>query len=271
MTASDHTGWMDADAPWPPGVRAGCTLRTGGDSLPPWDSFNLGDHVGDSPDHVIQNRNRLRAMWGIDMPFLVQVHGSSVCRLEPGTEARPVADAAWTDAPGTAAVVLVADCLPVLVASADGRCVAAAHAGWRGLAGQHGRGILEALSESLQSDAGQVDLAGACVWLGPCIGPQAFEVGQEVVEAFTVSDPGALAHFEAVPGLTGPPKFMAGLAALARRRLQRLGFQRIHGNDGSPGWCTHQQASRFFSHRRDSVSLGATGRMAALIWRDSGQ
>lgn len=262
---------MEADAPWPPGVRAGCTLRMGGCSLPPWDSFNLGDHVGDSADHVRQNRKRLRDLWGIEMPVLVQVHGTSVCRLEPCTEARPEADAAWTDASGMAATVLVADCLPVLVASADGRCVAAAHAGWRGLAGQDGRGVLESLSEALQSDAGQVDLARACVWLGPCIGPRAFEVGQEVMQAFTVSDPGASVHFEALPEGAGPPKYLANLAALARRRLNGLGYQHIHGNDGSDPWCTHSQASRFFSHRRDAVSLGATGRMAALIWRDPGR
>ena len=152
---------------------------------------------------------------------------------------------------------MVADCLPVLLCDAQGQWVAAAHAGWRGLLGAQGRGVLEAAVQTRFPSAQGPDQVMA--WLGPCIGPHAFEVGDEVRQAFVAATPEAASCFQAhVPG-----KWMANLPALAGQRLRALGVSRIYGNDGSQDWCTVTQPSRFFSHRRDGVS----GRMAASIWR----
>jgi YfiH family protein len=153
---------------------------------------------------------------------------------------------------------MVADCLPVLLADRQGRVVGAAHCGWRGLAGQQGIGALEALWSAMAPQMqGEADLALA--WLGPCIGPDAFEVGAEVREAFVARDPAAAACFRPA---AAEGKFFADLQALARRRLRALGIHAIHGNDGSREWCTVSNPSRFFSHRRDRVS----GRFAASVW-----
>jgi YfiH family protein len=155
---------------------------------------------------------------------------------------------------------MVADCLPVLMCDAQGRWVAGAHAGWRGLAGQSGHGVLESLRGSapvLQTRAEDI-----LVWLGPCIGPQAFEVGADVVGAFCAKDAGAQAFFK--PSAQG--KWLADLAGLARWRLGRLGIDRVYGNNSEPPWCTVTDSVRFFSHRRDSPVLGQSGRMAACIW-----
>ena len=244
----------------PPGVRALCTTRAGGVSLPPFDSFNLGDHVRDDPAHVAANRARLAGLTAPARPvFLQQVHGTRVLRLQ-ADEAHVAAsqgaqaDACLTTEPGVACTIMVADCLPVLFAHASGRAVAAAHAGWRGLAG----GVLEATVQALVDAAGPGTVSA---WLGPCIGPSAFEVGDEVREAFGASEE-ALACF--VP--QGHGKWLADLPALARSRLQQAGVAELHGNDGTPAWCTVTQASVFFSHRRDAARLGSTGRMAACIW-----
>jgi YfiH family protein len=162
----------------------------------------------------------------------------------------PEADAAWTDEPGVACVVQVADCLPVLLAHPAGRGVAAAHAGWRGLAA----GVLDATVQALCEGTGAepVDLLA---WLGPCIGPQAFEVGADVRDAFAAD----AAMLRYTPRADGDPRWHADLAGLARSRLQRLGLQRVHGGR----WCTVSEPSRFFSYRRD----GVTGRLAAAVWR----
>lgn len=268
MQAAHGVGWLDAQAPWPVGVRAGFTLRQGGVSEAPWASLNLGDHVGDCPDHVLQNRLRLGRALDVEIGYLRQVHGLDVVQLE-GVQAQPlVADACWTDAPRKAATVLVADCLPILLASADGRSVAAVHAGWRGLAGFGGLNVLDALIRQWPAARSAAGRQGLCVWLGPCIGPQAFEVGAEVMAAFTHTDAGAAACFTRLPSPEGAPKWLADLPQLARRALHRLGVTNVHGNDGSPDWCTVTQPSRFFSHRRDARLHGTTGRMAALIWRE---
>jgi YfiH family protein len=150
---------------------------------------------------------------------------------------------------------MVADCLPVLFCDARGEQVAAAHAGWRGLLGVQGRGILEATASTFAAS----ETKGLMAWLGPCIGPQAFAVGEEVRSAFMHCAPTAADHFKAQPG----GKWLADLPGLARQRLQALGITRVYGNDGSQAWCTVANPSRFFSHRRDGVS----GRMAACIWR----
>nr|WP_108375681.1 peptidoglycan editing factor PgeF [Limnohabitans sp. T6-5] len=236
------------------------TDRHGGVSSPPWDSMNLGDHVGDTDSDVLINRDRLAQATGSKPVFLRQVHGVDVVFLDPTLSDDVAADACITDRSDRVCTIMVADCLPVLLCDSSGQWVAAAHAGWRGLAGQHGIGVLERLMESTPSSEARDILA----WLGPCIGPQAFEVGAEVKEAFCGNDSDAHACF--TPTTNG--KFLADLAGLARRRLQRMGITQIFGNNSQPAWCTASQASRFFSHRRDSPILGHSGRMAACIWLD---
>lgn len=238
--------------PAPARVQARCSERTGGVSAPPYDSLNLGDHVGDAAEAVAQNRARFTAELGARPVFLKQVHGWHVARLDGRTADGIEADACWTTEAGIACTIMVADCLPVLLADASGERVGAAHCGWRGLAGAQGRGVLEALHAAMQ--AGPDTLA----WLGPCIGPEAFEVGVEVREAFAERDSGAAQLFKPLGG----GKFLADLPGLARRRLAALGVTAIYGNDGSTPWCTVSNPSRFFSHRRDRVS----GRFAASIW-----
>ena len=257
-----HADWLIPDWPAPAGVRAVFTTRAGGLSAAPYDSLNLGDHVGDLPAKVAANRTLLRQALGSRAVFLQQVHGSEVLALDAATEDGQQADACVTQETGVACTIMVADCLPVLLASADGTRVAAAHAGWRGLAGQGGQGVLEAVHAAMKADARTL------AWLGPCIGPSAFEVGAEVKAAFEAAQPEAASLF--VP--TGAGKYLADLSGLARLRLQALGMTRIYGNDGSDAWCTVRNPARFFSHRRDAGpggnGFGTTGRMAACIWRD---
>ncbi len=270
------------DWPAPEGVFALCTTRTGGVSLPPYDSLNLGTHVGDVAAAMHTNRMRLQSTVaavanGTRAVFLNQVHGDGVVHLDSSTPDGIDADACVVTAPGVACTIMVADCLPVLFTNSAGTVVAAAHAGWRGLAGVDaqptGQGVLEttvaAFVRAVQqmdpsADRGRV-AADLLVWLGPCIGPEAFEVGPEVRAAFVQSDPAAQHAFVLHPA--GGGKYLANLSALARLRLQAMGITRIHGNDGTPAWCTVTQSLRFFSHRRDAVRLGSTGRMAACIWR----
>ena len=286
MTASDG---LIPDWPAPAGVRAIFSTRAGGCSHPPWDSLNLGDHVGDEPLHVAANRASFQQAIASRPVFLKQVHGVAVELLEPSTPDGAVADACISTQRGLACTIMVADCLPVLLASLDGTVVAAAHAGWRGLAGvdAHGKvgkkGILEAVLTAFQvsnQPAGQSLHAQAApeiiAWLGPCIGPMAFEVGADVKAAFEAGQPGASPFFkarvrapaqdtsQATSQNKSPDKYWADLAGLARARLQALGVSQIYGNDGTPAWCTVSNPSRFFSHRRDA---GVTGRMAASIWR----
>lgn len=239
----------------PHGVASACSLRPGGVSAAPYDSLNLGDHVGDAPGDVQENRRRYAAQLGARPVFLKQVHGTRVVALAPDTPDGTEADGCVTLERRVACTIMVADCLPVLLADAEGRGVAAAHAGWRGLAG----GVIEATCAALLQALGDAPPASLRVWLGPCIGPGAFEVGAEVRQAFLAHDPAAATHFRA----HADGKFLADLQGLARQRLAVLGITQIAGNDGSGAWCTVQQASRFFSHRRDRVS----GRFAASIWR----
>lgn len=256
--------WLVPDWPVPAGVHAVCTTRASGVSGAPYDSLNLGDHVGDDPAHVAANRAIFQQAIGARAVFLNQVHGTQVLQLDAVTPHASVADACLTDQPGLACTIMVADCLPVLFASVDGGWVAAAHAGWRGLAGSNGVGILEETCKHFDALAlvnkGKVDTQ-IIAWLGPCIGPHAFEVGDEVRMAFVTHDPQAAAMFEPLVG----GKWLANLAGLARQRLAALGVTQVFGNDGSADWCTFAQSSRFFSHRRDRVS----GRLAVSIWRDA--
>jgi YfiH family protein len=258
---------------WSAPVGALASTRAGGVSQGPWASLNLGDAVGDAPAAVAENRARFQALLGGARPvWLRQVHGTQVRRLtaadldpdpdahddndddnddnDEGERPTPTADAAWTDEPGLACVVQVADCLPVLFAAPDGRAVAAAHAGWRGLAA----GVLDATVASLCEGAG-VEPASLHAWLGPCIGPAAFEVGADVQAAFAAD----ASHLAWQPRPDGSPRWRADLPALARARLKRLGVVRVGGGH----WCTVSKASRFFSYRRD----GVCGRLGAAVWR----
>jgi hypothetical protein len=232
------------------------SLRQGGVSAGAWASLNLGIAVGDEPAAVAANRARYAAALGARPVWLRQVHGTQVLELQAQTPERPdsPADAAWTRERGLACTVQVADCLPVLLALRDGRAVAAAHAGWRGLAA----GVLEATVQALCTGcaARPEDLLA---WLGPCIGPRAFEVGADVLAAFGCSPRAEDArHFAFSPRADGAPRWRADLPALARERLQVCGVQEISAD----GACTVADASRFFSFRRD----GVTGRCAASVW-----
>jgi polyphenol oxidase len=254
--------WIQPDWPAPASVRAVCTTRQGGVSMAPYDTLNLGDHVGDDPHAVARNRAGFAGALQARPVFLQQVHGSGVVQLTAQTEDGTQADGCVSVERGVACTIMVADCLPVLFTDIQGRAVAAAHAGWRGLAGVQGRGILETTWEAFQetaqlphADAGRQTLA----WLGPCIGPRAFEVGDEVKQAFETEHAAAARLFKPHPDR----KWLADLQGLARMRLRALGVTQVHGNDGSDAWCTVANASSFFSHRRDRVS----GRFAAAVWR----
>ncbi len=250
--------WLEPQWPAPPGVRVLSTYRGGGISESTYASLNLGGHVGDLPAAVAENRRRLRiaAQLPAEPGWLAQVHGVGVVDLDAAEalsavhSSEPVApvsaDAAFTRRPGVVCAILTADCLPLVLTSDSGGIVAAAHAGWRGLAA----GVIEATVRTM-GVAGSRLLA----WLGPAIGPAHFEVGAEVREALVADDAGAAAAFRA----NARGRFMADLPRLARRRLERLGVERVFGGDE----CTFSGADRYFSHRRD----GTTGRQATLIWR----
>jgi YfiH family protein len=234
----------------PAGVGAFMSTRGGGVSTGPFASLNLGGHVGDRPAHVAENRRRFVAAIGGNPCWLRQVHGTRVIDAAAQRSDSPAeADASWTNRPGVACVVQVADCLPVLMAARNGRAVAAAHAGWRGVAG----GVLDAA-------LGAVVKAAACeasdieVWLGPGIGPRQFEVRADVPAAFGLTD----AHRFEPRAPSHDRRWLADLAGLARDRLQRAGVRSVSGGI----WCTVEDPSRFFSFRRDRV----TGRMAAAVW-----
>lgn len=235
-----------------PRVRALMTARDGGVSTTPFHTMNLRDGLGDAAEAVASNRAHLHRVLGMPSVMLTQVHGVQVLDIAPGMPAGAKADASVCRVPGLACEIQVADCLPVLMADTQGRGVAAAHAGWRGLAG----GVVEATLLRLCSALG-CPAADVEVWLGPCIGPQAFEVGADVLAGFGVRAQAPGPRFRPV----SDGKWLADLPGLAHERLVRLGVQSVAGNDGSPAWCTFTQVSRFFSYRRD----GVTGRMAACI------
>ena len=237
--------WLTPDWPAPAGVHACVTTRAGGVSLPPFDSLNLGDHVEDAPLAVAANRQVLVDALGCRLAWLKQVHSPDVVEADPWQV--PTADASWSATPGTACAVLTADCLPALFCDRAGTRVAAAHAGWRGLAG----GVLEATLAALAVPAAEV-----LVWLGPAIGPQAFEVGGEVRDIFLAAHPQA--HIAFVPSLNAG-RFMADIYALARIRLAACGISAVYGG----GLCTVTDP-RFYSYRR----AARTGRFASLVWLD---
>lgn len=234
------------DWPVPARVRACSTTRLGGVSSAPYDSLNLGDHVGDSPLHVQDNRQRLLATAGLPvMPhWLQQVHGTQVINLDQVSSDSLTGDSAYTTRQDRVCAVMTADCLPVLFCSANGDEVAAAHAGWRGLQA----GVLEETLRHFHARPADI-----LAWMGPAIGPQQFEVGGEVREAFLQVDPIADCAFVHRNG-----KFLADIYQLARLRLEAAGVTQVFGGE----YCTVSDSGRFFSYRRD----GMTGRMATLIW-----
>lgn len=241
--------WLQADWPAPATVRTLITTRAGGVSQGPWAGLNLGDHVGDDPVHVSANRARLRSHLPAEPVWLQQVHGTQVLDLARHTGGTPPeADASVAHAPGLVSVVMTADCLPVLLCDRAGTVVAAAHAGWRGLC----NGVIEATVAAMQVAPGEV-----LAWLGPAIGPDAFEVGAEVRAAFLERDTSAASAFTPI----GDDKYLADIYALARQRLGRLGVDAVYGGD----FCTVIDRERFYSYRRD----GTSGRMASLIWLET--
>ncbi|WP_201316107.1 peptidoglycan editing factor PgeF [Dyella sp. EPa41] len=247
MTAAG--AWIVPDWPAPPRVRAAVSTRQGpGVSTGPYGRLNLGARAGDDPQAVKANRLAVQQALGLARAphWLQQVHGADVADVDAGAPGgEPRADAAVTRRTGEPLAILTADCLPVLFCAADGSGVAAAHAGWRGLAG----GVLEAALLSLPAAPGR-----AMAWLGPCIGMASYEVGEEVRDAFVATDPGAAEFFTA----TRPGHWLCDLAGLARRRLLAAGIGSIHGG----GFDTRVD-DRFYSYRRDGAH---SGRFASLVW-----
>ncbi|MGB0845493.1 MAG: peptidoglycan editing factor PgeF [Thiolinea sp.] len=248
-------GWVIPDWPAPEGINAVCTTRCGGVSTAPFDSLNLGDHVADAPEAVVENRRILRE--ALQLPaeplWLEQVHGTDVhcidgsaVQIEGANRDIPSADASAVFIENQIAVVMTADCLPVLFCDQAGTRVAAAHAGWRGLC----NGVLEQTVTQLACEPENL-----MAWLGPAIGPEVFEVGAEVREAFIQHDAQASQAFKA--GVE-ESKFLADIYLLARQRLQAIGINQIYGGN----FCTLTDSDRFFSYRREA----RTGRMASLIW-----
>ena len=236
--------WLKADWPAPDFIKAGITLRQGGVSVKPYDSFNLATHVGDELAVVNQNRAML------DVPgtpqWLEQVHSTQAVLL-PNEATIPKADAAYTSEKNIVCTVMTADCLPLLITDQQGSCVAAIHAGWRGLCD----GIVEATIKKLPAEPESL-----LVWLGPAIGPDVYEVGEEVYDAFTKAEPEAKQAFTT----TTKGHWLFDIYQLAKLRLNKMGVSHIYGGEH----CTLSEEEQFFSYRRD----GVTGRMASLIWID---
>lgn len=239
--------WILPDWPAPAHVKALITSRNGGVSLGPFASFNLGVRTGDDPAAVAANRAQLRRLLPQEPKWLAQMHGATVIEAD-GIESAPRADASIARRPNTVCVIMIADCVPVLFTDREGTLVAAAHAGWRGLAS----GVLESTIRMMG-----IAPAELLAYMGPGIGPHAFEVGADVRDAFLARDARAAAAFAACR----PDKWLADLYALARQALGRAGVKRVYGG----GLCTVSDVRRFFSYRRDKT----TGRMAALIWREA--
>jgi polyphenol oxidase len=248
-TRRPHEDWIVPAWPVPPHVRALITTRAGGASAAPYDTLNLGFSTGDDPAAVTENRRRLRGLLPQEPRWLKQVHGSRVLSAEL-VEGRPEADASVARERGTVCAILVADCLPVLFSDREGTVVAAVHAGWRGLAA----GVIDnTVTAMMEAGTTPGDIVA---YIGPGIGPDAFEVGDEVRAAYVDRDAGAADAFSSL----GRGKWLADLPQLARRALARCGVSAVFGGN----LCTYSDPARFYSYRRDKV----TGRMAAVIWRD---
>lgn len=251
-----------------------------GVSVAPFDQFNLGDHVQDNPSHVAHNRkiwtdtvnalaiqpdDAATTTKNLHLVYLKQVHGTDLVLIDSQTAQASVADACMTVLPNQACTIMVADCLPVIFCTADGQVLAAAHAGWRGLLD----GVLEATLQAMTDQINQLQLTPQqkiYAWLGPCIGLTAFEVGQEVFDAFCGASESNI-NFKSYFQKQENGKWMADLAGIARKKLEQNKNILCFGNDSSLTWCTFHSPNLFFSHRRDAAILGSTGRMAVSIFR----
>lgn len=246
------------DSAWvvPAKIKAFCTTRVGGVSMPPFDGLNLGLNAGDDPSDVLQNRRLLRSILPADPCWLRQIHGITVST--PVTRNAFMdgpfeADASVTNIPNEVLAILTADCMPVLFASKSGDVIGAAHAGWRGLSG----GVLENTVREMCALSRDLKPQDITVWMGPAIGPTAFEVGDDVLQAFSGQSQAILSQaFRPVDG--NPGKYWANLCLLAQDRLRALGIEQIYGGD----FCTVADPANFYSYRRDKK----TGRFASLIW-----
>lgn len=247
MPSNAKLEFLYPDWPAPINVKAVATTRSGGVSAPPFDSFNLGKYTDDDPAHVAANRHRLLESLAItrEPAWLKQVHGNRVVDAAAVVD-EVNADASFSHESGPVCIVMAADCLPVLICDQKGSCVAAIHAGWRGLAGQ----VITDCVNCLQRPATQL-----MAWLGPAIGPQAFEVGPEVREIFLAQDTDYQTCFRP----HRDDRWLADIYALARQQLNHLGITAVYGGY----WCTLTESERFFSYRRDHKK---SGRMASLIW-----
>ncbi len=244
--------YLKPNWPAPASVKAYTTLRTGGYSKAPYDSFNLSVASGDDAEAVAKNRQQLKHELHLSQEpaWLQQMHGTNVvCADSVNSLFPPQADASWTIVPGIPCAVLTADCLPLLLCDDQGLQVAAVHAGWRGLAS----GVIEATFAQLKGLS-----STWLAWLGPAIGPAVFEVGEEVREQFVRADAQAALAFKSFTR----QKWLADIYLLAKQRLARLGITRIYGGE----YCTWSDSERFYSYRRDA---GKTGRMVSVIWIDS--
>ncbi len=244
--------------PAPANVKALQTTRAGGISFAPYDSLNMGLHVQDDPMRVAQNRQLLSQYLPSEPVWLNQVHGINVVDAA-NTSCLPAADASYTNRKNVVCVTMTADCLPILVCDKDGTAAASIHAGWRSLCD----GVIEATIAKMQAKP-----ANLMAWLGPAIGPNAFEVGANVREQFIVKDANVELAFKKQSVTKAPDKYLADIYLIATQRLKNLGISQIYGagqtfgSGQSEDWCTFTDEKRFFSFRRD----GATGRMATLIW-----
>ncbi len=239
------------DWPLPSNVKALCTERGGGVSGPPYESFNLATHVGDNAENVESNRQALIKQGRLPSQpvWLDQQHTDTSIQLnsDSNTPKTQIADASWTTEAGVVSVVMTADCLPVLLAAKDGSCVAAVHAGWKGLA----KGIISKTIAAMPVDANELT-----AWIGPAISARQFEVGQDVYDVFSQSNVKNQAFFQAKQGVEG--KYLADLASIAELEMEELGVDSIYQSK----LCTFEEEKRFFSYRRDNQ----TGRIASLIW-----
>lgn len=244
---SKPLSYIEPDWPAPPWVRAVSTTRQGGFSCVPFNGLNLADHVGDDPVAVTRNRDLLRKSlnFPVEPSWLMQVHGCNVVEATGTVNKRLEADGSFTIGPGGICVVLTADCLPILLCDQKGTQVAAVHAGWRGLAA----GVVEAALRCFSVSGAEI-----LAWLGPAIGPGAFEVGEEVRDIFIKYDSNSADAFVS----NKPHHWLMDIYQLARERLVGYGVDHIYGGD----FCTVSDAERFYSYRRS----GMTGRMGSLIW-----
>lgn len=243
MSDGTGVGAVIPDWPAPPNVRAFCTGRKGGFSEGAWSSLNLGSNCGDDPGHVLRNRERLSEALPSPPLWLNQVHGTTVVKHPGRTVEGLEGDAIVSFRPGQVCAILTADCLPVFFCNRAGDRVAVAHAGWRGLAA----GVLEETVRALDAEPAEL-----LCWMGPAIGPQVYEVGPELTEAFAGEFPAGF--------IPRGDRFLLDIYTLARMKLKAVGVPGVYGG----GLCTYSDPDRFFSYRRD----GVTGRMASLVWLD---